>query len=315
MKPLSIFGWHVHGSYSTVMVQGPHTYLYPVLPDRGPYGRGRAQSWTWPDNAVEVTPQSAAQADVDVVVLQRPEELDLAEAWLGGRRPGRDIPAIYLEHNAPQGRVNDMVHPMADRHDMLIVHVTNFNRLFWDCGTTPTTVIEHGVIDSGYQYSGAIEHGAAVINEPVRRARVTGTDLLAVLSDKSGVPIDLFGMKTESLGGVDVSQNEMHSEIARRRFYLHPIRWTSLGLSLIEAMTMGIPVVGLATTEAAEVLPPEVGVLSNNLDKLAGSMRAMVDDPDLARLCGKHAREVALQKFGLDRFLGDWDEVFQRVTA
>ena len=37
--------------------------------------------------------------------------------------------------------------------------------------------------------------------------------------------------------------------MARRRLYLHPVRWTSLGLSLLEAMHLGMPVVALATTE------------------------------------------------------------------
>src|SRR5205823_5754029 len=99
--------WHVHGSWTTAFVQGPHRYLVPVVPDRGPDGRGRAQTWKWPSSVVEVTPDDTAGADVDVVIVQRPEELeDLAPRWLGGRRPGRDVPCVYLEHNAPQGRVN-----------------------------------------------------------------------------------------------------------------------------------------------------------------------------------------------------------------
>jgi hypothetical protein len=64
----------------------------------------------WPASAVEVTRDELRDTDVDVVVLQRPEELThLAEAWLG-RRPGRDIPAVYLEHNTPQGRIAEMRH-------------------------------------------------------------------------------------------------------------------------------------------------------------------------------------------------------------
>src|SRR5947199_5198583 len=81
--------WHVHGSWTTAFVQGPHTYLVPVLPDRGPDGRGRARTWQWPDSVIEVSPAEAADADVDAVILQRPEELaSLAATWLGGRRPG-----------------------------------------------------------------------------------------------------------------------------------------------------------------------------------------------------------------------------------
>ena len=36
--------WHVHGSWTTSFVQGPHTYLVPVTADRGPDGLGRART-------------------------------------------------------------------------------------------------------------------------------------------------------------------------------------------------------------------------------------------------------------------------------
>jgi glycosyltransferase involved in cell wall biosynthesis len=308
--------WHVHGSYTTALVQGRHDYLLPVLPDRGPDGRGRAETWDWPASAVEVTPEEAASCDVDVVILQRPEELDhLAEAWLGGRRPGRDVPAIYLEHNAPQGRIQEMRHPAADRPDLTVVHVTQFNRLFWDTGSTPAHVIEHGVVDPGFLYSGELGRAVAVVNEPVRRGRVTGTDLLRPLAETAGVPVDLFGMKSEEIGGTDVPQAVLHAEMARRRVYLHPIRWTSLGLTLIEAMHLGMPVVALATTEVPAAVPPEAGVVSNDPAVLAGALRRLVDDPELARVMGKAARAVALERFGLQRFLDDWDAVLKEVVS
>ena len=69
---MNVLLWHVHGSWTTAFVQGDHRYLVPVLPDRGPDGLGRARTWDWPHSVEEVTPEQAAQADVDVVVLQRP---------------------------------------------------------------------------------------------------------------------------------------------------------------------------------------------------------------------------------------------------
>jgi glycosyltransferase involved in cell wall biosynthesis len=307
--------WHVHGSWTTAFVQGPHRYLVPVVPDRGPLGRGRAQTWEWPTSVVELTPGESADAAVDVVILQRPGELDgAAEAWLGGRRPGRDIPAIYLEHNAPQGRIADMRHPAADRPGLTVVHVTHFNELFWDTGSTPTRVIEHGIVDPGYRYTGELERAAVVINEPSRRGRVTGTDLLARFGED--VPIDLFGMNAAALGGIeDLPQARLHDALARRRVYLHPIRWTSLGLSLLEAMHLGMPVVALATTEAPEAVPPEAGVISTRVDVLRAAVRRLLDEPELARLMGKAAREAALARYGLARFLSDWDALLAEVAS
>jgi hypothetical protein len=312
---MRILLWHVHGSWTTALVQGEHEYVVPVTPDRGPDGRGRARTWTWPASVVERTPEELRDEDVDVVLLQRPHELhELCEAWTG-RRPGRDVPAIYVEHNAPQGRIADMRHAAADRRDLLIAHVTHFNDLFWDCGATPTRVVEHGVVDPGRRYTGELPRAAVVINEARRRGRVTGTDLLPRLRAE-GVPIDLFGMDAAALGGIeDLPQDELHTELARRRVYVHPIRWTSLGLSLIEAMHLGMPVVALATTEAVEAVPAQAGVLSTRVDVLADAARAFLADPERARAAGDAARAHALERYGLTRFLADWDVLLTEVTT
>ena len=310
--------WHVHGAWTTAFVHGRHTYLVPVLPGRGPDGRGRARTYAWPDAAVEVTPEAAATADVDVVVLQRPEELDgLAEAWLGGRRPGRDVPAVYVEHNAPQGRIAALRHPAAGRGDLVIVHVTHFNDLFWDARGTPTRVIEHGIPDPGERYTGELSRAAAVLNEAAPRGRVTGTDLLPRFA--AAVPVDLFGIGSDAVGppvwaAGDLPHERLLAEMARRRLYLHPVRWTSLGLSLLEAMHLGMPVVALATTEVVEAVPPAAGAISTRVDALVEAARGFATDPEAARVAGKAARAAALDRYGLGRFLADWDRLLGEVV-
>jgi glycosyltransferase involved in cell wall biosynthesis len=311
---VNVLIWHVHGSWTTAFVQGRHRYLVPVTPDRGPDGLGRARTWDWPESVVEVTPEEATEAEVDVVVLQRPHELaGLAAEWLGGRQPGRDVPAVYLEHSSPEGAINDMRHPAADHPDLTVVHVTHFNALFWDTGTTPTRVIEHGIVDPGHRYTGELPRAAVVLNEAVRRGRVTGTDLLPRF--RAVVPVDLFGMGAQTLGGIeDLPQHRLHEEMARRRVYLHTVRWTSLGLSLLEAMHLGMPVVALATTEVPEAVPPEAGVVTNRLDVADTALRRLVADPEMAAVIGKAAREAALARYGLARFLADWDALLAEVT-
>jgi hypothetical protein len=84
---MRILLWHVHGSWTTAFVQGPHTYVVPVTPDRGPDGLGRARTWDWPESVVEVPPERLRDEEIDVVVLQRPHELALVDQWLGRRPP------------------------------------------------------------------------------------------------------------------------------------------------------------------------------------------------------------------------------------
>jgi hypothetical protein len=312
--------WHVHGSWTTSFVQGHHDYLLPTLPEGGPWGLGRAGR-DWPDRVVEVPVAELADTDVDVVVLQRPKEAELARRWL--RRT--DVPTVYVEHNTPKGTVPDTRHPMADRPDLLLVHVTHFNQLMWDCGSTPTEVVEHGIVDPGPLYTGELDRAAVVVNEPVRRGRVTGTDLLPRFA--SSAPLDVFGMGLDGLRdrlGLppdrlaelgDLPTARLHAELARRRLYVHPMRWTSLGLSLLEAMHLGLPVVVLGTTEAARAVPPEAGVVSTSVDDLVRGAAELIADPGAAREMGKRAREFALAEYGLAAFLRRWDHLLTEVSS
>ena len=54
--------------------------------------------------------------------------MELVRQWLR-REPGVDIPAVYVEHNAPRPSAADSVHPIASRSDITLVHVSDFNRL------------------------------------------------------------------------------------------------------------------------------------------------------------------------------------------
>jgi hypothetical protein len=313
---MRILLWHVHGAWTTAFVHGDHDYVVPVTEDRGPDGVGIARTYDWPDRVRELPPEALREEPFDAVILQRPRELELAESWLG-RRPGRDLPAIYVEHNAPQGRIAEMRHPVAGRDDLLLVHVTHFNALFWDAAGTPQTVIEHGIVDPGQRYTGELARAAVVINEARRRGRVTGTDLLARFARE--VPLDLFGIDADRSGtpatpAGDVPHALLHEEMARRRAYLHPIRWTSLGLSLLEAMHLGMPVVALGTTEVREAVPPEAGAVSTDVEALARALARLVHDPDEARERGRAARAAALARYGLGRFLADWDRTLASVA-
>jgi len=195
----------------------------------------------------------------------------------------------------------------------------------WDCGDAPTMVVPHGIIDPGFRYTGELERAAVVVNEPLRRWRVTGTDLLPLFAGAAG--LDVFGMGAEGLAerlGLtgdqltvvgDLPQSRLHTEVARRRVYLHTTRWTSLGLSLLEAMALGMPVVALATTEAVTAVPPEAGVLATDVDELVRAVAELMADGERAARMGRRAREVALRDFALAPFLERWDELLWKVAG
>ncbi|KQX62759.1 glycosyltransferase [Angustibacter sp. Root456] len=316
---MRILLWHVHGSWTTAFVQGRHEYVVPVLPDRGPDGLGRARTWDWPASVVELPPEQLADPRPDVVVLQRPDDLKLLEDWTG-LRAGVDVPAVYVEHNTPRGDVDEWRHPLADQTRVPIAHVTHFNRAMWDTGRAPVHVVEHGVLDPGPIWTGELPRLSMSVNEPVRRWRVAGMDLAARLAEQ--VPVDVYGMGVEGLAARDAAfadgrheddlpQHQLHQRMAQHRAYLHTYRWTSLGLSLLEAMVLGSPVLALAATEAPTAVPPEAGLVTADVDLLAATARRLVNDPAEAAERGRAARDHVLAHYGVQRFLTDWDDLLE----
>jgi hypothetical protein len=56
-------------------------------------------------------------------------------------------------------------------------------------------------------------------------------------------------------------------------------------------------------------------VVSNDLDVLAAGLRRFAGDPEEAVGCGKAGREAVLARFGLHRFLSDWNELFSEAMS
>ncbi len=124
------------------------------------------------------------------------------------------------------------------------------------------------------------------------------------------------GLDPEALRAVgDLPTARLHAELARRRVYLHLSRWTSLGLSLLEAMHIGLPPIVLGATEAARAVPPGVGVVSTRVADLVEAAGKLLGDRVLAAETGARAREHALAHYGLGPFLEAWDGVLAHAAA
>jgi hypothetical protein len=314
MRRFRIFTWHVHGSYLYYLAHVPHEFYLPVKPDRPSGYQGRRGPFPWPPNVHEVPVEGVRDLEIECVLFQSSGHY-LEDQYEILSDAQRRAPRVYLEHDPPRGHPTDTRH-IVDKPDVLLVHVTPFNALMWDCGRTPTCVIEHGVVvPEGVRYAGDLARGLVVVNGLSWRGRRIGADLLDRV--RRAVPLDIVGMESEAVGGLgEVPHDRLPAFMARYRFVFHPVRYTSLALAVCEAMMVGVPIVGFATTELPTVVANDVsGYIDTSLSRLVPRMRALLDDPDLARRLGQGARRAALVRFGIGRFVQDWNAALARVIA
>ena len=295
----------------------------PVPPGYG----GRCGPFPFGPNVHDLPADQARTQTFDCILFQEDHhwERDQYELLTPAQRA---LPRIYLEHDPPGLPAADVAddvlrpqwptdvrHPVDDPA-VLLVHVTPFNDLMWDSGRTPTRVIEHGVaVPDGVRWRGDVERGLVITNHLARRGRRMGADLFARLC--TTLPLDLVGMGATDLGGLgEVDHPQLPAFAAAYRFLFSPVRYSSLSLSVIEAMMIGMPVIALATAEMATVIEHGVsGFAVTDTRQLAVAMRALLGDAALARSLGDAARVRARERFAIARFGADWDAALRAVTS
>ncbi len=313
MRRLKILTWLTHGSYLHYLSQAPHDFYLMMQPGRPAGYGGRCGRMRWGDNVFDQPAETVREREFDCILYQDdPQYLDDRHRLLSDAQ--RRLPQLYVEHDPPRGHPTDTRHPVDDP-SVLLVHVTPFNALMWDNGRTPTVVIEHGVTDPGPQWRGELARGITVVNHLANRGRRLGADLFALAREQ--LPLDLAGMGSEAIGGLgELPLHDLPPLCARYRFFFHPARYTSLGLGMIEAMMLGMPVVALATTEVPNAIENGIsGYIDTCPHRLVERMRELLRHHRIAAHIGAGARQRALERYGIGRFVSDWNAALRRVTG
>lgn len=313
-RRLRILTWHVHGNYLYSLTKLPHDFFIPVTGDGRAGYRALGSRMPWGLNVTEIPAREIGRNDFDCIIYQSRSVYENDRFQL--LNPSQLVlPSVYLEHDPPLSHPTAAVHPF--RHERgTLVHVTHYNDLAWDAGPMPSRVVEHGVpVRPGLSYTGEVPRGVVVVNGLVDRGRRMGVDLFEWT--RAQVPLDLIGMKAEELGGLGELPNmAVGPAMAHYRFFYTPNRYTSLSLALVEAMLLGIPIVGIAATELPTVILNGVsGFVHNDRKLLVDVMRQLLQEPELARQWGAAGRRTALERFGMDRFIQDWNAVLHETMG
>ncbi len=308
-KRLKIFTWHVHGSYLYYLSQTDCELFIPFKKDRDELGYGgKIGPFPWKENIHEIEMEEVPKYEFDCILFQNKKNY-LEDQYKILTSTQRELPKVYLEHDPPRAHPTDTKHVVDDK-DTIIVHVTPFNNLMWDSGQTPTVVIDHGVIQPKSKFTGELNKGIVVVNNIKLRGRRLGYDIFEYV--RKLVPLDIIGMGTDEIGGLgEIPHDQIPNFISQYRFFFNPIRYTSLGLSVIEAMMTGLPIVGISTTELSTVIKNGFsGFIDTDIDTLIEKMHFLIKNKSAAMKMGKNSSEIANKRFNIDRFSKDWEKIF-----
>jgi glycosyltransferase involved in cell wall biosynthesis len=94
-----------------------------------------------------------------------------------------------------------------------------------------------------------------------------------------------------------------------------PSWWEAMPLSVLEAMSAGLPVVASDVGDVSRLVTPECGAVvpAKDPQKLADALRELLLDPALRRRCGEASRRRAVEAFSSTATAHAIDRLFQDV--
>jgi glycosyltransferase involved in cell wall biosynthesis len=125
-----------------------------------------------------------------------------------------------------------------------------------------------------------------------------------------GFPVRVVG-DTPGLSEAAKDVSELVKEYQTSSIFFNSSTISPVPTSLVEAMCCGCAIVSTATCMIPEIIENGVnGFISNDEEELKGYIKQLLDDPSLAAKMGNAARKTAIEKFSEQKFINEWNELF-----
>ena len=272
--------------------------------------------------------EGLAAAGVESTLLAR-EGAPLVDA---ARKAGWRVEPLGLLRAVRPTRGHDLVHAHDARTHTMAAIVRGAPLIVARRVAFPIGARE-GRIGSKWKYARARHYIA--VSEFVRGVLIEGgvpADRISVVHD--GVPVITAGgpgseivalqkgstlaVEAARIAGVPLTiASDVERDLGRARMFVYITHAEGLGSAVLLAMSAGVAVVASNVGGVPEVVRHrETGLLvENRPEAIAGAVRELLDDPDLARSLVAQARRSVLERFTVEQMVRRTMEVYRQVIA
>ncbi|NBO99201.1 MAG: glycosyltransferase family 1 protein [Proteobacteria bacterium] len=223
------------------------------------------------------------------------------------------LPIVCLDHTlppidiAPQANIETMRNMVGD----INVFISEYSRDMWNINGE--SMVIHHSIDSEIFKPLDIERKdyiLTVANDFIKRDYCLNYSGFCRVTD--GLEKRIIG-ETEGLSESAPSTEALVEEYNKCGVYFNSST-TPIPMSFLEAMSCGCAVVSVATSMIPSIIENGVnGFISNDEKELRSYITALQNDKELRLKIGTNARKTILDKFTENRFIAEWNTIFNRA--
>lgn len=227
-----------------------------------------------------------------------------------------NCPLLQMEHTLPWPDWNDettkQIGHLPCEHN---IFVAKFSVDAWchDLNSPNVQIIHHGM-DTEY-WDGWIGGDGKVMTavwDYIRRDRICGFSLWKEVTQ--GLQTNPWG-ETPGLSKMAENTDHLRELYRHASVYLNTTLWSSCPFSLLEAMSVGCPIVTTATTSMPEFIKDGVnGFITNDPISMKEKLKDLIENHDMALEIGAAGRKTVLEQFGQQQFVDAWNRAFRKVS-
>ena len=110
------------------------------------------------------------------------------------------------------------------------------------------------------------------------------------------------------------NRNDVPELLARADIFVFPSLWEGLGIALLEAGAVGLPIVATAVGGIKDILQDNKNALlvaPENEADLGAAIKWMIEHPEKALFLGKEAQKMVKEKYTLKKMVKEYEDIYE----
>lgn len=307
-KKYDILTFSTHEAYQEAMAKTGHNFYLLQLDGQKKWN---ANFRRVPDNCVLINSFVKIPKDIDFMISQ--ERYSQIQAMLELSNVIR-APLIHIDHVEPikNEQFNFLKSHTADKH----VFITKHNMESWE---GDGEVVNHGIdteVFSGWKPNKS-KTVVYTVNYLKDRDFFCGWKEWNYVRDRVGQidPTIKFILIGDNPGISNTISDpiELSKKLVSCSCYINTSKFSPVPMSLLEAMSCGMPVVSTRYQQVAKILNDKNSISSNDLDILAKAVVDICNNQESHVSIGESARKLITSNFSMEDFIDKWNRIFDET--
>lgn len=226
------------------------------------------------------------------------------------------LPLVRYEHTLPVKEWGlSRIQQMRQMDGDLNVFISEFSKEAWLFKDAPNARVVHHGLDVEKFAPGQKQRQPvllSVVNDWVNRDYFCGFNFWREAT--SGLPTKVFG-STPGLSEPAKDVEELIDGYQTSQIFINSSIFSPIPTAVLEAMACGCAVISTGTCMLPEVIAHgENGILCSSPEEMKQACSSLLNNPEECRRLGQNARKTIEERFSLDRYVTEWNQIFEEAS-